>query len=562
MQVIHLRFEPTAAPLTCRIICRGAITMKPLPGTRKCMARSAAIAIPVAVLASISGPVKADREIGDIPAPAVSIEIGSLAGQWSGEPVTVAVTTTGATAFDSVVRGCPGWGTEPGNTAGAGLGVELGSVIGDLFIQFEGENTVAAIIEGPDGVHHCVTPDDDGLLTHHFPDAGIGRLRVWPAGVERGETISTRVILSSRHLRERDLHPVSMDDTAPPRQGALSLDAGRHGVRQHLATGPIQATEPAFAVAADCAGHVNFDAPDALLNVTDQEHTLSLFAESVVDLVLMIQDPSGDWHCNDDIHGFNPAVTLSPAPAGTYRIQVGAYERDRTGSYELFASRGDPQWTYSSAFADPGGWLDGELGSQTLPAGGRLSLNGPDSGHTDADRLPLRLTARGTPAEDFRADCRGYMDFSRPDAILTVARRERPVTIYAASQADTAMLVRTPGGRILCNDDFDGLNPAIVMRDVGPGDYMIWVGTYDGFGAEATVGVTRTTPDWTEVQQAGIGSGIAPGQSVANQPTLAIGRRLTQISARVSDSRRYGIAPSATPAANARPSGELQHRRH
>ena len=50
--------------------------------------------------------------------------------------------------------------------------------------------------------------------------------------------------------------------------------------------------------------------------------------------------------------------------------------------------------------------------------------------------------------------------------------------MYVSSDADTTLVIRTPDGRFLCNDDTYGLNPSVEQPSWPLGRYMVWVGSY------------------------------------------------------------------------------------
>lgn len=68
----------------------------------------------------------------------------------------------------------------------------------------------------------------------------------------------------------------------------------------------------------------------------------------------------------------------------------------------------------------------------------------------------------------------------RPDFDLYWNGRSSRLTIAVESRADTILLVNDPQGRFFYNDDYRGLNPALIFNNPLPGLYNIWVGSYDG----------------------------------------------------------------------------------
>ena len=67
--------------------------------------------------------------------------------------------------------------------------------------------------------------------------------------------------------------------------------------------------------------------------------------------------------------------------------------------------------------------------------------------------------------------------------------------IYAVSGDDTTILVNTPNGTWVCDDDSygDG-DPIVVIRDAPAGLYDIWVGTYGDDMADATLYISEIDP--------------------------------------------------------------------
>jgi hypothetical protein len=231
-----------------------------------------------------------------------------------------------------------------------------------------------------------------------------------------------------------------------------------------------------------CAGHVGTDGPDVVLSVDQMMHTLSIYALSSVDLTLSILGPDGRWSCNDDSFGLNPGITFNGVMPGDYRIWVGSYSPGRTGTYELFATAGQPRW------------VDVDLDAGAPPSAGYLTIG------TETDRgfrMPITMAPSQIPASSFDAFCPGFITPDQPTVIVTIEDMMPELTFYAASGADGIMLIRQPDGTFLCNDDFQGLNPGIMLENAAPGDYAVWVGTYGGQGGTGTFGVTRDVPLWT-----------------------------------------------------------------
>lgn len=110
-----------------------------------------------------------------------------------------------------------------------------------------------------------------------------------------------------------------------PSYGSIDLAAGfvpdPHQV-EILAGGVFEA----FAtVDAACRGWIA-EAPDYRLNFTASTNPLlTISATSDDDTTLVINDPQGNWHCNDDSDGLNPAVAFDQPLTGQYDIWIGTY---------------------------------------------------------------------------------------------------------------------------------------------------------------------------------------------------------------------------------------------
>ncbi|MEM6956750.1 MAG: hypothetical protein AAF645_13735, partial [Myxococcota bacterium] len=87
------------------------------------------------------------------------------------------------------------------------------------------------------------------------------------------------------------------------------------------------------------------------------------------------------------------------------------------------------------------------------------------------------------------ADCVGQVSVG-PNAVLNLTADFPSLTIMANSADDTTLVVQQPDGSFLCNDDFEGYNPA-VQGAFSAGEYKVWVGTFsEDAHPRFTLGVT------------------------------------------------------------------------
>lgn len=79
----------------------------------------------------------------------------------------------------------------------------------------------------------------------------------------------------------------------------------------------------------DCIGYVNRSCPDVDLNYSAGDYDLFFYVESRADTILIVLDPDGVWHCNDDDprRGLNPTMRISNPKSGNYNIWVGTVDK-------------------------------------------------------------------------------------------------------------------------------------------------------------------------------------------------------------------------------------------
>ena len=88
-------------------------------------------------------------------------------------------------------------------------------------------------------------------------------------------------------------------------------------------------------LAPGCVGYVTRQ-PDYILHMSGNSSALRLTVTvpgarpvTATDTTLVVNDPHGGWHCNDDTNGANPALSLAGLGAGQYDIWIGSYVANR-----------------------------------------------------------------------------------------------------------------------------------------------------------------------------------------------------------------------------------------
>jgi hypothetical protein len=136
------------------------------------------------------------------------------------------------------------------------------------------------------------------------------------------------------------------------------------------------------------------------------------------------------------------------------------------------------------------------------------------------DPYLLRVESAGTlDASALSADCAGFVP-GVPDVVVNWSGATDQLSFFVYSDTDPVLLVVTPSGDIVCNDDFslDTLNPVVSIATPEEGAYAVFVGTY---AAERTaygwLGITTQTAQGIDIANAD----LRPMLALAPSPTAA-----------------------------------------
>ncbi|NEQ95246.1 MAG: hypothetical protein F6K30_00670 [Cyanothece sp. SIO2G6] len=113
------------------------------------------------------------------------------------------------------------------------------------------------------------------------------------------------------------------------------------------------------------------------------------------------------------------------------------------------------------------------FGRVRIAASGSQSIQGYTGGS-------VSLAAAIAPEDLQNRPCVGYAA-ANPDHILELTGQAGQITIEVNSNGnDTTLLVQSPDGTIYCGDDEGGGADALIQgRNWPPGDYNVWVGTFE-----------------------------------------------------------------------------------
>jgi hypothetical protein len=119
-----------------------------------------------------------------------------------------------------------------------------------------------------------------------------------------------------------------------------------------------------------------------------------------------------------------------------------------------------------------------------------------------------------------QSGCRGYIHNAAPDVDLNYTSGSLPLVIYTESDADTTLLINTPSGNWLCDDDSGrGTDAAIHMTSPESGNYNIWVGNYNGTDTPAATLHVSELPSQAGID--GYSGGGGGGGGGGNSPNLS-----------------------------------------
>jgi serine/threonine-protein kinase len=278
-----------------------------------------------------------------------------------------------------------------------------------------------------------------------------------------------------RDLEERRSRP---DITADPLQGTITLASG-------FTPDPWpQALQLQPDINLEDVGYYGYATSQPLINVAYEAADLPLVltAESTADdLVMLVYAPDGEWYFNDDFGDLNPGLQFDSPQSGTYMIWVGGYEQTTDNAIlnisEVVDTADEEEIVSDTAADGP------NVGA--TPNYGDIELT---SGFT-----PDPYTHSATAGGSYDTSEMGYGGFVSiaPDFDLYFTPGTYSLTIKAESSEDTILLINTPGGEWLYNDDFEGLNPAITIATPEDGLYNIWIGSYGSENVDATLIITE-----------------------------------------------------------------------
>lgn len=124
---------------------------------------------------------------------------------------------------------------------------------------------------------------------------------------------------------------VAQNYRAQPTYGYLNIEADFEGdpIEIEVTAGGDVSVEADLNLPRACEGYINAGAPDLSINYVAGNLPLQIYVHSDADTTLIINDPLGQWQCDDDSIGTNPAKRFASPPSGQYDVWIGTFDRSR-----------------------------------------------------------------------------------------------------------------------------------------------------------------------------------------------------------------------------------------
>lgn len=128
-----------------------------------------------------------------------------------------------------------------------------------------------------------------------------------------------------------------------------------------------------------------------------------------------------------------------------------------------------------------------QAGDQALPVDNTVATVDLEAGFV-LDPYLLRVMGSGdTAASEIQEGCAGFVN-SEPDVVLNWSGDSEALHLFTYSDTDPVLVVETPDGDFLCNDDADDVvvDPLVTLENPAEGTYNIHVGSF--FADEPALG--------------------------------------------------------------------------
>lgn len=254
----------------------------------------------------------------------------TLSPGFTPDPHTVSITSGGSLDVRSMDlgSGCVGYATAQPDLI---LQLQGSSNMLRFFNESDGDTGLA--INDPSGRWHCSDDSYETLdPTVTINNASSGQYDIWVTSYSSGTNHSgtfSITELDSYHPGTSSGGKTSADlniGGSTSNYGSISLAAG---FTPDPHTMPVTSGGSvdirSLSLGSGCVGYAT-ENPDMILQWSGNSNMLRVFFEGDGDTALVINDPNGNWRCNDDSYGTtDPTVDFNNAPTGQYDIWVASY---------------------------------------------------------------------------------------------------------------------------------------------------------------------------------------------------------------------------------------------
>jgi hypothetical protein len=211
-----------------------------------------------------------------------------------------------------------------------------------------GNGDTGLVINDASGRWHCNDDSYGGTdPTVTINNAPQGQYDIWVTSYRSNENLS-----STLHITELDYHPgSSTSSNGGGSNGVLNIGGSdAYFGNVHLSPGFVPDPHSVSVTSGGsldvsemnlgtgCVGYATSQ-PDFILHMNGRSGMLRFYVIGDGDTGLVINDGSGQWHCDDDSHsGLNPKVNIYNPPTGQYDVWVTSYSSGESISGTLYVS--------------------------------------------------------------------------------------------------------------------------------------------------------------------------------------------------------------------------------
>jgi hypothetical protein len=405
----------------------------------------------------------------------------ALSAGFAGDPYAVAITAGGSIDATSLGGSCLG---SISNAPDFELTYTPGTL--PLYLSAVSDRDVSLIVNLPDGSWSC---DDDSAgnynpgLTFYSPKSGV--YDIWVGDLSEASPAATLYISELGYQGGNGGGAITNGVTlgADPYYGSVTLASGFTGDPYSVSLS-AGGSNDAASVAVGCTGMVGGPPDFNLYYTAGGGLPLYISASSGDDLTLLVNGPDGRWYCDDDsgANPLDPGLSWAKPQSGAYNIWVGRLSTSDLVDATLYISEVD---FYAAAGNDAAA---GGIDVGAAPVYGDVTLS---SGFTPDPHVVNVTPGGNNDAATVNSACSGMVG-SAPDVDLYFTAGNLPLYVFADSADDTTLLINTPNGDWICDDDSAlGLNPGVVFKAPASGLYDIWVGRFGDASGSATLNISE-----------------------------------------------------------------------